>query len=360
MDKHRKKRHRQKERHTGRLHIPAYFGSHKLHKKDVRNAAIIVTCFVICTVCILTAIRRWERATYTRRNVAATVEADTVFSAPKSVTVEGVEYQHRRNLDVYLFMGVDAYGPVNEMNPLDGGGQADVLLVIVLDNNARTWRILQLNRDTLADVTVLGLTGKTVGVERKQIALAHAYGSGKEDSCRNTVNTVSSLLWQQPFTGYIAMNLEGIGVINDGLGGVPVLITSDFSLVDPTLEEGTVVNLNGSQALNFLQARRHVDDQSNLSRMNRHRQYLDALLSKVLRQNSLDLLNVYVQADPYTVSSMEDGMIVTILDKLLSYEQLELMTIEGESVLWDGSNGYVLDEKSLQNVILELFYSKNP
>lgn len=362
MQLHRK-RHHHKHHHHHKNSVRRWFRiSYQRHesidRKDLFRAAAILAGVLLAGLLVAVGINRWELHTFSNSGGTGSVTADSVFTAPKMVTVKGITYQHRRNLDCYLFMGVDVDGTVADMQRYGGGGQADVQLLAVLDHNEKTWRILQLNRDTLTEVNVLGLTGKVIGVEHEQLALAHAYGSGAEDSCRNTVKAVSSLLWNQPVTGYVAMNVEGIGVLNDALGGVEVTVTSDFSAVDPSLEMGSSVTLHGSQAVNFLRARHGVGDETNLSRMERHRQYLTALSDKLLSTDSVSLLNAYDQCHDYTVANMDSGMILSLAEKLKDYTQLPLLTIAGQTALLNDSTAYLLDEDSLTSVIVELFYEK--
>ena len=116
---------------------------------------------------------------------------------------------------------------------------------------------------------------------RQQIALAHAYGNGREQSCENNVKAVSMMLDDQPIDGYFSLNMGGIGVLVDLIGGVTLTITSDFSAVDPSLVEGETVTLDGEQALAYVRSRKDVDDQTNLARMERQRQFLKAFEEQI-------------------------------------------------------------------------------
>ena len=46
---------------------------------------------------------------------------------------------------------------------------------------------IQLNRDTMTEIQILGVNGEPAVTMTGQLALAHTYGSGEEDSCENTV-----------------------------------------------------------------------------------------------------------------------------------------------------------------------------
>ena len=64
----------------------------------------------------------------------------------KEITYNGRTYRQRPDLETYLLMGVDTSGAGLGVNSYAGGGQADVQMVVVLDNINRTWQMLQLNR----------------------------------------------------------------------------------------------------------------------------------------------------------------------------------------------------------------------
>ena len=182
----------------------------------------------------------------------------------KEITYNGRTYRQRPDLETYLLMGVDTSGEGLGVNSYAGGGQADVQMVVVLDNANRTWQMLQLNRDSIVQVPVRGVQGDIIAYENEQLALAYYYGDGREASCENTVLTVSMLLDGQTIDGYAAVNMDAVGIITDMVGGVTLTVTSDFSAIDPTLVEGETITLYGDQALTYVRSRYNIDDETNL------------------------------------------------------------------------------------------------
>ena len=210
----------------------------------------------------------------------------------------------------------------------------------------------------MVDVPVLDLRGDVIGYERQQLALAHAYGDGTNNSCRNTVDAVSRLLGGAPIDGYAALNMDGIALFNDAIGGVTVTITSDFTAVDPTLVEGETITLNGQQAMEFVRTRMDVDDQTNLARMERQRIYLEAMKPQLLALSEEDIIQVVDAVDDYLVTNIGSQAILNLAEKLKDYQELPELTIDGENTIEDEHVAYILDEDSLQQVILQLFYQK--
>ena len=276
----------------------------------------------------------------------------------KEITYNGRTYRQRPDLETYLLMGVDTSGEGLGVNSYAGGGQADVQMVVVLDNANRTWQMLQLNRDSIVQVPVRGVQGDIIAYEDEQLALAYYYGDGREQSCENTVLTVSALLDGQTIDGYAAVNMDAVGIITDMVGGVTLTVTSDFSAIDPTLVEGETVTLYGDKALTYVRSRYNIDDETNLARMARQRQYLAALEEKLRQQDGEFVASAYQELSDDMVTNIGSGTAVDIADRLQEYTELPLLTIDGENVVEGEHWAYHLDEDSLQQTILQLFYQE--
>ena len=276
----------------------------------------------------------------------------------KELTYKGKTYRQRPELETYLFMGIDTMGAAVGVNSYAGGGQADVQIVAVLDNEARTWQALQLNRDSIVRVPVLGVGGDIVAYEDEQLALAHYYGNGREQSCENTVLAVSMLLGDQPIDGYMAVNMDAVGILTDLVGGVTLTVTSDFSAIDPSLVQGETITLTGEQALTYVRSRANIDDETNLARMNRQRQYMTALEEKWMQKDANFVVEAYDALADYMVTDIASGTAAEIGERMQDYTQLEVLTIDGENVVEGEHWAYYLDEDSLQETILQLFYNE--
>ena len=135
--------------------------------------------------------------------------------------------------------------------------------LIVIDSKNKTVRQLKIDRDTMAEVTVLGMLGNPVGTTQMQISLAHGFGDGKEESCGYARDAVSRLLQGENIDFYLAMSLDGISVLNDLAGGVTVTLEDDFSAIDPAMTKGTTLTLQGEQA----------DGRDDANQIRRHIQY---------------------------------------------------------------------------------------
>lgn len=274
---------------------------------------------------------------------------------------EGTTYRLRRNLTTMLVMGIDqpsSYVGSGYRN----GGQADFLRLVVLDHTNRCVSQLAIDRDTMTPITILGVLGNRSGTRTAQVSLSHGFGNGQAESCALTVNAVSNLLLNTPIDCYVAMNLDGISVLNDLLGGVTVTLEDDFSALDPTMTQGTTLTLQGEQAEIYVRSRRNIGIGTNEARMLRQEQYLTQLISmmNVRQKEDKEFVDTaYDALGTYLVTDLSRGQMINEAWDAGTYEQTELMRLEGtHQVGTDGFMQFYADEASLQKTVVELFYEK--
>ena len=325
-----------------------------MHKKNERKRLIL---FCVVTVLVLAAmiggLRILESAVFHAGDLQ--IDAET-----KTITRYGREYFPRQDITVLLMMGIDNTGPVESSGTHLNEGRADALMLAVLDHEKEDWTLLCLNRDTMVRMPVLGINGKPAGTYYGQLALAHTYGDGLESSCENTRNTVSSLLYGITIDHYVAMNMDAIVIVNDAVGGVTVNVTDDFSRVDPTITQGEVT-LMGSQAWNYIRARKSVGNQLNLARMERQEQYMENLLVKLREKadaEELFSLELYEQMAPYIVTDCSVTVASGLMQRCSEYELKEIISPEGRNVRGEEYYEFYIDENKLDDLILRLFYTK--
>ena len=280
-------------------------------------------------------------------------------NAEAPIYYNGKWYMKNEEIDAYLLMGIDRQGIAESVNSYIGGGQADFLMLLILDRKQEQYSIFQINRDTMTKVEILGVQGDVVGTETQQIALAHGYGTGMEDSCENTVRAVSNLLYGVEIEGYAAIQMDALPILNDRIGGVTLTIQDDFSTIDPTLVKGERMTLKGEQAMNYVRSRHHIADDSNLSRMERHRTYLSAFAqqaqTKAVEEPQLALA-LYDEILPYMVTNVNAKTVSQIMDKCYTYKNQGIVTAVGEAKMGEEYIEYYLDENRLIEDILKLFY----
>lgn len=279
------------------------------------------------------------------------------------VEIGGVRCKRRTRIKSYLFMGVDARGKVGEHTEEDGPGRCDVLELVVIDQNADTYTVLPISRETMVEIESLStIDGSSLGTAPAQIALAHESGDGREISCGLVVDAVSRLLYDQPVDGYLALNMDSIGVINHQLGGVTVKIEDDFSQMDPTLKIGETVKLNDEQAQNYVRGRMLVGDGKNEGRMRRQEQFLanaqPILMDKIMEDEKF-LRGMYDALSDYMVTSLSGKDISKLAKAFRSNEYFEPPELTGNSIVSELEfRELYLDEDSLADAVRELFYEE--
>lgn len=277
----------------------------------------------------------------------------------KTITVDGVQYFPRQDITVVLFMGIDRYGPVEDSGFYTNTGAADVDMLVILDETQQKIDLLYLNRDTMLTMPVLGIGGRPAGTYYGQLALAHTYGGGMQDSCENTRQAISGLLGGVKIDYYVSLNMDAIAILNDAVEGVTVEVTEDFSAVDPSITMGKVT-LMGQQAINYVRTRKDVGDQLNLTRIERQKDYIrgftEALKAKQGSDSSF-VLSVYEQVAPYMVTDCSLTLFNTLAGRYATYEMGRILSPEGENVMGETYFEFYADQDSVLQLTLDLFYA---
>jgi LCP family protein required for cell wall assembly len=277
----------------------------------------------------------------------------------KTITRDGIDYYPRRDITVMMLLGIDQAGPVTDSGTFTNPGTSDAVMLLIFDEKNETWSILQLNRDTMMDIPVLGLGGKEAGTIFAQLALAHTYGSGLEDSCLNTRRAVSNFLGGISIDYYISANMDAVAIVNDAVGGVTVTVTDDFSDVDQTIPMGQVT-LRGEQALSFVRDRQNVGDQKHVSRMERHREYMEGFTEALrgkLKEGSGFVVETYSAVAPYLVSDCPISSLTAMIERYQDYQFTGVITPEGQSTVGKEYCEFYADEQKLDELVIDLFYA---
>ena len=312
-----------------------------------RGRALALILAVLLVLGAIVGIWLWERSSHT---------GDPSYDGEIVFEYAGEKYRLRDGIETVLVIGVDKYGDNVSSGSYNNDKRADFLSLLVIDHKARCYRTLQINRDAMAEITVLGVGGQQVGTVREQIALSHTYGSGLEDSCRNTRRAVSGLLFGIPIDSYVSMTMDAVGVINDMVGGVPLTVMDDLSVFDSAMTKGAELTLSAEQALIYVRYRSGLEDSSNMARMARQRQYLNALFARCgeyLNENDGFSTEDQKALSKLLVTDLTSARTEDLFDLLSDYEQGEILAMEGELVEREHMEFYP-DKDSLKQILIEL------
>lgn len=328
------------------------------NRKSGWSMPIIITLLVVIGVGLF-GIRRWEQQQQAKE-AEQYLLAEEERVVPTPVSFEGQTYKLRDDLDTYLLIGLDKFSDMpGESGLSTNHQQADFLFLVVVDHSDKSYSAIHLNRDAMSEIQRLGMSGRKIGTFTGQLALAHTFGSGGRDSCRNTAQAVSQYLLGVPVDHYFSLTMDAIPLINDLAGGVVVHIDDDFSAIDPTLEQGKDVRLWGQHALTFVRTRHYVDDSSNLSRMNRQKAYLyglhDQLVGKLSEDSKFGARLISKLAD-FNVSDLTSDEMINLSEKIKDYRFTGIRSIPGEASLGEKYMEFYTDEAALQELVFEVFY----
>ena len=277
------------------------------------------------------------------------------------IEVDGVTYRKRSGLTTVLVMGIDR-DSTDEVRGFRSVGQADFLRLLVIDTRGETLTQIQIDRDTMTPITILGVLGDKAGVRNAQISLSHGFGDGGQQSCELTVEAVSNLLAGLRIDYYMALTMDGIVALNDMLGGVTVTLEQDLSEVDPALTQGATVTLMGDQAEAFVRSRMQVGSGTNVERMGRQEQYVEEMIDLVsarIREDKKYAEEAFDALKTYLTTDMSRGRLVNLAWSAREYAREPLVTIPGEhQVALDGFMSFQVDQAALQELVLRVFYEK--
>lgn len=281
-------------------------------------------------------------------------------SSKKVYTIDGEECYKKQNIETYLFLGVDSTNDDKNAKKKEQSVQCDSVILLVIDRVNKTFATLPLDRDAMVSLEIPDEDGNILGENTMQLALAYAYGDGKEQSCELAEDAVSGLLHDQRIDGYVSLSMDAIGTVNHLVGGVDVTVTDDFA-GESGLASGQTVHLSDAQAETFVRGRKTVGDGTNENRMSRQQTYIEALYPAVIdhaKQDNNFVSNARKKLDKYMVTNMTDSDFSKIIEALSSDKKMNLPDIKYSRMV-NKDTGYAeveYDEDSLEGVVKKLFY----
>ncbi len=304
--------------------------------KARRNLILLIVVLVLLAGAYV-AYQRYEES----QHVETRGELPEGFGVRKRVTYDGHTYAEKPAMTTILIMGIDKTDD-DVMVGARAGGQADFLLLLVVDHQNGKIHQLQIDRDTMTPVGVLGVLGNPVGTRTLQISLAHGFGLTEEACCENTVDAASNLLEGIKIDHYFALNMDAMSTVNHLLGGVTITFDQDYTDISPSMRAGETVTLTDEQAALFLRARMSVGEGTNAERMARHRLYLHAA-SETLRSKvseNVDFINEFFTGlEQSMTTNMSRTEIINEVNEGFNYEVVPITTLEGEHSI--GSDGFM-------------------
>jgi len=281
------------------------------------------------------------------------------FEPTLSMIVDGREYAYYKNYFTnILVLGVDKEDIASQAS-FRAGGQADFLMLLSIDRHNRTITPIHIDRDIVTDVKVYGPFGHAAGVNKMQLCLSYAFGNDNKTNCENTIWAVEKLMQGIEVDQFLVLDMTGIAMLNDALGGVTVTLEDDFSHMDPDMVEGQTITLYGKQAEYYVRGRHDVGDNTNRQRMRRQRIFLEnlgALFTERIKIDPHFVVELFDELDEHIYASIDSNWISGQVYVIEHYKQKEILDLEGEHRI--GRDGYMefhADENGLMRLIRDVY-----
>lgn len=327
---------------------------------------IIPLIILIVLACLAVGVIIIKNSKENDTSSSSAVEAPDYDSLDKwsegVVTYNNQQYRYNNTIRTYLFMGIDADDPVHKAEDGISGGQADALFLIVVDKAHEKLSLISIHRNLMTTVKMYNREGEYTGDAELQICLQHGYGDGERLSCQRTADCVSNLFYGIPIHGYVSLNMGGIGLLNDALGGVELTVLQDLNVQSRNvhLTEGETKVLSGEEAYVYVRSRDTTQFDSASDRLARQEQYLNnmipVMLKKIRRASSA--VSVYGASEDYIYSNVDYSKLADELSGV-TYDSLEgIRDIPGEVVMGEQLEEFHADDDGLYQLVLDVFYDK--
>ena len=331
-----------------------------MRRRSILRAAIFVLITAVILIIALVLLRNYDQEQYTETR--GTMSEG--FGQLKTVEWNGSTYREKPAVTTLLIAGIDKVeeGDATVSGAYRNGGQADFLMLLAIDHTDKKVYQLQIDRDTMTDVEILGIFGNEVGTRILQICLSHSFGLTPEDNAKHTVRAVQHLLGGVEIDGYYVVNYTAVPVLNDALGGVQVHLDFDMTSVHEGWTKGSVITLHGKEAQDFVRERMTVGAGTNEERMIRQNEFLQnaiKLMNQKLSENLKFGESLLEQLQTLSTTNFTAKRLAEELNKAYKYEILAIEHPDGEYRLGDtGFMEFHMRENAATEWVLENLYTK--
>lgn len=323
---------------------------------NILTAALVAAVVVVIGLIVINGLRG--------NDVDTTASRVSNTGAYRNLTVDGKNYRYNNLIENVLYIGIDSEGAMETSQAYGSAPRSDVVMLVVMDKYHKTLSILSFNRNTMLEIRQYDVEGNPLTPVEEQLAYAFAAGNGGTRSCEITADAISDLLGGIPVDRYVVMNRSSLPYINQMLGGVTVTLPDD-SLAQqfPGLTAGSTVTLTDEQAAAFVRYRDTDQAFSNNDRMERQKVFvlgaIDKLEENVLQdpEQTWEQMNDSNMSD-YVMTNITQGQYLNYVNILedLDLSQPNFYIPEGESDDSEELEKYYINENSLKQLILDIFY----
>lgn len=264
------------------------------------------------------------------------------------ITVDGKNWRKKTGVRSLLFMGVEK-SPDLVIDGVRGEmGTARTIFMLVLDDTNKEIRCLVLPYSAEVPVTLYDENGSAVGTSSTMLGYQYAFSRSVSRSCMLMKKSVADLMNGISADGFVSVTFEGIGQIADALGGIPVLLTVDWTDIDPSYVSGREVIMNSETVSRFIQSEEFKNDVFSNPRQEWLLMTLLRQMKRLYSQTFLEQLNPSI---PLKIEVDAD-----VMQKMMEYSfNEEILRMPGENLTDSGL--FRVNRTAFDQMLLELYYT---
>lgn len=321
--------------------------------RNVIKAFIVFGVIVVFALLVFYARSYIRSLTFNSRSTTAT----EAYRGLNKVEINGITCMQRQDIKTVLFIGLDTDGKIESSHSYNNEYNADFLLLATFNANNKECNLVEINRDTVADVQRLDIFGQKIDKVPMQLCLSYSFGDGLGESAANTKSAVSDLFHGLNIDYYIVLSRDATRSAVDYLHGIDVTMDNDYTDIDPSYVKGATRHMNSFEAMDFVSERMNTVEGTNTYRMQRQMCLLNNLV-KNLQHSDLDYTDLYNAVFDYTLTDIDFAVFSKILSAISEYTVSPVFTPTGTSQERLESNEFIVDQSSVDSIALDVFYER--
>ena len=278
------------------------------------------------------------------------------------IKYKGNSYRLNEDIVTVLCCGIDKES-ISENGTYGKNGQADCIFVAAVDTKTKKITVIPIPRETMVDVDTYSVGGEYLGAVKEQVCLSYAYGNSPESSSQNVIRSVSRALYGINISSHITIDLNGIGVITEKIGGVPLTSIEDIDSGSIKIAKGEKLLLKGEKAIAYIQSR-GTDIEASNRRLLRQIQFLSAFVSKAgndIMSDFTKLGEFYNAMKPYTSSDITLSQLTYLASNCLTMNlgsAIEYKMPTGTIAMGEKWVEFTPNEDAMLEIVMSTFYTK--
>lgn len=235
---------------------------------------------------------------------ALTYPDESMEDWSSTVVYNGKTYSLKDDVKTVLFLGIDREADSDYNDVAGGGGCADTIMLMFIDENSKKIDILEISRDTMTEVDVYNFDRDYLYSGDMQLCLQYSFSDSASRGSLLMRDTVSELLFNTEIDSYCSLTTKGLMDIVDALGGIKLTFDQDYSYINSAYTEGATVLLDSAAVDTFIRYRDTSSMGSNSDRMSRQSWFIQELMD-VIKEGNCSITDLYTAAGNELCSDMD-------------------------------------------------------